>query len=42
MIQPIVKRSFDVDDLILNFAEIVVGYSLTAAIKANDKTYKGE
>ena len=38
MIQPIVKRSFDVDDLILNFAEIVVGYSLAAAIKANDKT----
>jgi len=31
-----------VDDLILNFAEIVVGYSLAAAIKANDKTYKGE
>lgn len=28
------------DDLILNFAEIVVGYSLAAAIKANDKTYK--
>lgn len=37
MIQPIVKRSFDVNDLILNFAGIV-GYFLAAAIKANDKT----
>lgn len=33
MIQPIVGRSFDVDDLILNFAGIVVGYFLAVGIK---------
>lgn len=33
VIQPIVGRSFDVDDLILNFAGIVVGYFLAVGIK---------
>lgn len=33
VIQPIVERSFDVDDLILNFAGIVVGYFLAVGIK---------
>lgn len=33
VIQPIVGRSFDVDDLILNFAGIVVGYFLAIGIK---------
>ena len=34
VIQPIVGRSFDVDDLILNFAGIIVGYFLATGIKA--------
>lgn len=34
VIQPIVGRSFDVDDLILNFAGIVVGFFLAVGIKA--------
>ena len=34
VIQPIVGRSFDVDDLILNFAGIVVGYFLAVGIGA--------
>lgn len=33
VIQPIVGRSFDVDDLILNFAGFVVGYFLAVGIK---------
>lgn len=33
VIQPIVGRSFDVDDLILNFAGIVIGYFLAVGIK---------
>lgn len=33
VIQPIVGRSFDVDDLILNFAGIVVGYFIAQCIK---------
>jgi glycopeptide antibiotics resistance protein len=34
VIQPVVGRSFDVDDLILNFAGIVVGFFIAAAIKS--------
>ena len=33
VIQPVVGRSFDVDDLILNFAEIIVGYFVASGIK---------
>ena len=33
MIQAIIKRSFDVDDLILNFAGIIVGYFVAFGIK---------
>jgi glycopeptide antibiotics resistance protein len=33
VIQPVVGRSFDVDDLILNFAGIIVGFFIAAAIK---------
>ncbi len=33
LLQPIVGRSFDIDDLILNFAGIIAGYFLTAGIK---------
>lgn len=33
VIQPVVGRSFDVDDLILNFAGIIVGYFVAFAIK---------
>jgi glycopeptide antibiotics resistance protein len=41
VIQPIVGRSFDVDDLILNFAGIVVGFFVAAAIK-NLQAKKGQ
>ena len=34
IIQPIVGRSFDVDDLILNFIGIVVGYFIAVGIKS--------
>ena len=34
IIQPIVGRSFDVDDLILNFTGIVVGYFIAVGIKS--------
>ena len=34
IVQPIVGRSFDVDDLVLNFAGIMVGYAVFVAIKA--------
>lgn len=37
VLQPIVGRSFDVDDLILNFAGIAVGYFLATALKAKIK-----
>ena len=37
VIQPIVGRSFDVDDLILNFAGIVIGYFIAAIIKTQIK-----
>lgn len=40
VIQPIVGRSFDVDDLILNFAGIVVGYFIAVGIKALTKKKK--
>lgn len=33
VIQPVVGRSFDVDDLILNFAGIIVGYFVAFGIK---------
>lgn len=33
IIQPIVGRSFDIDDLILNFIGIIVGYLIAAGIK---------
>jgi glycopeptide antibiotics resistance protein len=33
VIQPVVGRSFDVDDLILNFAGIIVGYFIALGIK---------
>lgn len=33
VIQPIVGRSFDVDDFLLNFAGIIAGYFIAAAIK---------
>ena len=38
VIQPIVGRSFDVDDLILNFAGIVVGYFLAVGLKSLKRT----
>ena len=34
VIQPVVGRSFDVDDLILNFAGIIVGYFIALGIKS--------
>lgn len=34
VIQPIVGRSFDVDDLILNFFGIIAGYFIAAGIRA--------
>lgn len=33
VIQPVVGRSFDVDDLILNFAGIIVGYFVAIGVK---------
>ena len=33
IIQPIMGRSFDVDDLILNFIGIIVGYLIAVGIK---------
>ena len=33
IVQPAVGRSFDVDDLILNFAGIVIGFAFSAAVK---------
>lgn len=33
VIQPVVGRSFDVDDLILNFAGIIVGYFIALGVK---------
>ncbi len=35
VIQPVIGRSFDVDDLILNFAGIIVGYFVALAIRKN-------
>ncbi|MFR2023977.1 MAG: VanZ family protein [Clostridia bacterium] len=32
--QPVVGRSFDVDDLILNFAGIIVGYFVAIGTKS--------
>lgn len=40
VIQPIVGRSFDVDDLILNFAGIIVGYFVAIGIKTLIKKKK--
>ena len=40
VIQLIVGRSFDVDDLILNFAGIIVGYFIAVAVKALAKMKK--
>ena len=40
VIQPIVGRSFDVDDLILNFAGIIVGYFIAVGIKCLIKKKK--
>jgi glycopeptide antibiotics resistance protein len=37
VIQPVVGRSFDADDLILNFCGIAAGYFLAAAIKTLQK-----
>ena len=34
IVQPAVGRSFDADDLILNFAGIVIGFAFSAAVKA--------
>ena len=34
VIQPVVGRSFDVDDLILNFAGIIVGYFVAIGTKS--------
>jgi glycopeptide antibiotics resistance protein len=34
VIQPIIGRSFDVDDLILNFAGILAGYFIAVAVEA--------
>lgn len=34
LIQPVFDRSFDVDDLILNFAGIIIGYFIAVIIKA--------
>lgn len=34
VIQPVVGRSFDVDDLILNFAGIIVGYCVAIGTKS--------
>ena len=34
IVQPVVGRSFDVDDIILNFAGIVLGYFIAIAVKA--------
>ena len=33
VIQPVVGRSFDVDDLVLNFAGIIVGYFIALGVK---------
>jgi glycopeptide antibiotics resistance protein len=34
VLQPIIGRSFDVDDLILNFAGILAGYFIAVAVEA--------
>lgn len=34
VIQPVVGRSFDVDDLILNFEGIIVGYFIALGVKS--------
>jgi glycopeptide antibiotics resistance protein len=40
VLQPVVGRSFDVDDLLLNFAGIVVGFSIAAAVKTSWEVQK--
>ena len=34
LLQPVIGRSFDVDDVMMNFAGIIIGYFITLGIKA--------